>query len=193
MSRFLKLYDEEIERLENISDLKVYKHLKFNYTAHNGNAVFDLQEKIAEDTGLSEKTIKRSIARLKQSGLIETYKKGRFNYYTLPILNNVENKPIETVIEEKQYVAPIELQKPVETAENKQAVVAVAFKDQSNEMGEKIFRIIINEPETLGRISVSRSFFDFKNRFYKTTDRLIKTYGCTMNDIEYAYNKAKKI
>jgi len=65
--------DDTINKFDNINDLKVYVYLlgKTNKDTHSS---FPLQETIANDLGMSLRTVKRVVSRLEGGGFISIHK-----------------------------------------------------------------------------------------------------------------------
>lgn len=115
MNGFTKLYKEERELLRKINTgaaYEVYMHLKDKYRYYNKD-VYSYMKCIAEYLEMSEITVKRTIKKLKEVGLIEcrrewTKDKGVpkcSNYYSFPIVDMIEKseyKKEETPKEEKK-------------------------------------------------------------------------------------------
>ena len=100
MNGFTKLYKEERELLRKINTgaaYEVYMHLKDKYRYYNKD-VYSYMKCIAEYLEMSEITVKRTIKKLKEVGLIEcrrewTKDKGVpkcSNYYSFPIVDMIE-------------------------------------------------------------------------------------------------------
>ena len=114
MNAFIKLYKEERELLRKINTgaaYEVYMYLKDKYRYYDED-VYSYMKCIAECLEMSENTIKRTIKKLKEVGLIEC-RRGwskdegapiTCNYYSFPIVDMVEkseNKEEETPKEEE--------------------------------------------------------------------------------------------
>ena len=113
MNGFTKLYKEERELLRKIntgSAYEVYMHLKDKYRYYNTD-VYSYMKCIAEYLEMSEITVKRTIKKLKEVGLIECRREWvksdgvpkSSNYYSFPIVDMIEkseNKEEETPKEE---------------------------------------------------------------------------------------------
>lgn len=94
MLRFTKIYDEErrlLRKANNVNAYEVYMHLK-NDNSFYKNEFYDLTRCIAEYLDMSYDMVKRAMKKLKDVGLVQTTKKGKVNYYTLPYDNNTENE-----------------------------------------------------------------------------------------------------
>lgn len=116
---FTKVYKEEDEKLRGCSYnvASVYFHLKNKRDYFKTDSCYDLTRCISEYMGISEITIKRAIATLKEIGLISTYKKGKVNMYSFPILDKIEGKETKEEMMETPQVAVTgctSLSKPVE-------------------------------------------------------------------------------
>ena len=100
MNGFIKLYKEERELLRKINTgaaYEVYMHLKDKYRYYDED-VYSYMKCIAECLEMSENTIKRTIKKLKEVGLIEC-RRGwskdegapiSCNYYSFPIVDMIE-------------------------------------------------------------------------------------------------------
>ena len=113
MNGYIKLYKEERELLRKINTgaaYEVYMHLKDKYRYYNTD-VYSYMKCIAEYLEMSEITIKRTIKKLKEVGLIECRREWTksdsvlksSNYYSFPIVDMIEkseNKEEETPKEE---------------------------------------------------------------------------------------------
>ena len=113
MNGFTKLYKEERELLRKINTgaaYEVYMHLKDKYRYYNKD-VYSYMKCMAEYLEMSEITIKRTIKKLKEVGLIECRREWvksdtvlkSSNYYSFPIVDMIEkseNKEEETPKEE---------------------------------------------------------------------------------------------
>ena len=106
---FTKIYDEEkplLNQTKSIAAFNVYMHLKDKYSYFKQD-VYDYMNYMAEYLGMTERTVKDAIKRLKDVGLIQTkrewvYTDGKpksINIYSFPIVDKIE-KDIE--IEDKQ-------------------------------------------------------------------------------------------
>jgi hypothetical protein len=98
---FTKVYKEEDEKLRGCSYniASVYFHLKNKRDYFKTDSCYDLTRCISGYMGISEITIKRAIATLKEIGLISTYKKGKVNIYSFPILDKIEGKTPQNTTE----------------------------------------------------------------------------------------------
>lgn len=113
MNGFTKLYKEERELLRKINTgaaYEVYMHLKDKYRYYNKD-VYSYMKCMAEYLEMSEITIKRTIKKLKEVGLIECRREWvksdtvlkSSNYYSFPIVDMIEkseHKEKETPKEE---------------------------------------------------------------------------------------------
>ena len=113
MNGFTKLYKEERELLRKINTgaaYEVYMHLKDKYRYYNKD-VYSYMKCIAEYLEMSEITVKRTIKKLKEVGLIECRREWvksdgvpkSSNYYSFPIVDMIEkseHKEKETPKEE---------------------------------------------------------------------------------------------
>lgn len=99
---FTKIYREERELLKKINNgaaYEVYMHLKDKYNYFKQD-VYDYIGFIAEHLEMSERTIIRTIKKLKEVGLIESkrvwaYTNGQpksINIYSFPIVDKIEGK-----------------------------------------------------------------------------------------------------
>lgn len=99
---FTKIYREERELLRKINTgaaYEVYMHLKDKYNYFKQD-VYDYMVFIAEHLEMSEITVKRTIKKLKEVGLIESkrvwvYTNGQpksINIYSFPIVDKIEGK-----------------------------------------------------------------------------------------------------
>ena len=118
MNGFTKLYKEERELLRKINTgaaYEVYMHLKDKYRYYNTD-VYSYMKCIAEYLEMSEITIKRTIKKLKEVGLIECRREWvksdgipkSSNYYSFPIIDMIEKS------EHKEEETPKEEQKKTE-------------------------------------------------------------------------------
>ena len=100
MNGFTKLYKEERELLRKINTgaaYEVYMHLKDKYRYYNKD-VYSYMKCIAEYLEMSEITVKRTIKKLKEVGLIECRREWvksdnvlkSSNYYSFPIVDMIE-------------------------------------------------------------------------------------------------------
>lgn len=113
MNGFTKLYKEERELLRKINTgaaYEVYMHLKDKYRYYNKD-VYSYMKCMAEYLEMSEITVKRTIKKLKEVGLIECRREWvksdgvpkSSNYYSFPIIDMIEkseHKEEETPKEE---------------------------------------------------------------------------------------------
>ena len=113
MNGFTKLYKEERELLRKINTgaaYEVYMHLKDKYRYYNKD-VYSYMKCIAEYLKMSEITVKRTVKKLKEVGLIECRREWvksdtvlkSSNYYSFPIVDMIEkseHKEKETPKEE---------------------------------------------------------------------------------------------
>ena len=113
MNGFTKLYKEERELLRKINTgaaYEVYMHLKDKYRYYNTD-VYSYMKCIAEYLEMSEITVKRTVKKLKEVGLIECRREWiksdtvlkSSNYYSFPIVDMIEkseHKEKETPKEE---------------------------------------------------------------------------------------------
>lgn len=113
---FTKIYREERELLRKINTgaaYEVYMHLKDKYNYFKQD-VYDYIGCMAEHLEMSERTIIRTIKKLKEVGLIETkrvwaYTNGQpksINIYSFPIVDKIEGKVKEQDME--MYLGTIE-------------------------------------------------------------------------------------
>lgn len=114
MNGYTKLYKEERELLRKINTgaaYEVYMHLKDKYRYYNKD-VYSYMKCMAEYLEMSEITIKRTIKKLKEVGLIECRREWvksdgipkSSNYYSFPIVDMIEkseHKEEETPKEEE--------------------------------------------------------------------------------------------
>ena len=114
MNGYTKLYKEERELLRKINTgaaYEVYMHLKDKYRYYNKD-VYSYMKCMAEYLEMSEITIKRTIKKLKEVGLIECRREWvksdgipkSSNYYSFPIIDMIEkseNKEEEAHKEEE--------------------------------------------------------------------------------------------
>lgn len=115
MNGYTKLYKEERELLRKINTgaaYEVYMHLKDKYRYYNKD-VYSYMKCMAEYLEMSEITIKRTIKKLKEVGLIECRREWiksddvpkSSNYYSFPIVDMIEkseHKEEETPKEEEK-------------------------------------------------------------------------------------------
>lgn len=118
MNGYTKLYKEERELLRKINTgaaYEVYMHLKDKYRYYNKD-VYSYMKCMAEYLEMSEITIKRTIKKLKEVGLIECRREWvksdgipkSSNYYSFPIIDMIEKS------EHKEEETPKEEQKKTE-------------------------------------------------------------------------------
>ena len=108
---FTKIYDEEkplLNQTKSIAAFNVYMHLKDKYSYFKQD-VYDYMNYMAEYLGMTERTVKDAIKRLKDVGLIQTkrewvYTDGKpksINIYSFPIVDKLE-KNTEAEVDTKQ-------------------------------------------------------------------------------------------
>lgn len=165
METFTKLYDKEIELLEDCSGkvLKVYNHIKKVYS-YQKKASFDHQSRIIEDTELSKSTVIRAIQRLEEVGLIKDHKRGRYNYYVLPIFDECEGRVTEDFEQKARINKSVNV-----TAVEKEIVEEKEVKDMGyiNEavVENKTLQAPIEETIEYDSDRISEKVFDFLDEF----------------------------
>lgn len=201
---FTKVYKEEDERLRGCSYnvASVYFHLKNKreyFKSKNNGTCYDLIRCISEYTGMCEKTVKRAISTLRELGLISTTIKGKVNHYSFPILDKIEgktdNKVVETIqpieiedntpIEEEVTPQPVEVQEVQEVTPEE-----VEYDNYSEELYNLLesddMRVVKNILErTIDYAVFNKNEYEF---FYKNgnnkLNEITQKYHLSSNDID---------
>lgn len=123
MKTFIKLYTEELKNKGlSLYDKAVFGSLVTKYQYHNNSEFYTYEKFIADELEISESSVKRSIKKLNEVGLISINKKFHkqlkqtVNYYSINLDIEKENLPTEP--EQKQNLetsTAITQSKPEET------------------------------------------------------------------------------
>jgi hypothetical protein len=188
-NQFTKVYKEEDELLRGCSYnvASVYFHLKNKreyFKSQNNGTCYDLTRCISEYTGMCEKTIKRAISTLREIGLISTVIKGKVNHYSFPILDKIEGKTDNKVVE---TIQPIEEIVKEETTPVPTPVEEVEYDDYSEELYQLLesddMRVVKNILErTIDYAVFNKNEYEF---FFKNGDNKI-------NEITQKYQLSQK-
>ena len=193
-NQFTKVYKEEDELLRGCSYnvASVYFHLKNKreyFKSQNNGTCYDLTRCISEYTGMCEKTIKRAISTLREIGLISTTIKGKVNHYSFPILDKIEgktdNKVVETIQPIEEIVEPEEMVKEEITP-----VEEVEFDDFSEELYNLLESDDMRVVKNILERTIDYAVFDKKEYefFFKNGDNKIneitQKYQLSPNDID---------
>lgn len=107
MKTFIKLYTEELKNKGlSLYDKAVFGSLVTKYQYHNNSEFYTYEKFIADELEISESSVKRSIKKLNEVGLISINKKFHkqlkqtVNYYSINLEIEKENLPTEP--EQKQ-------------------------------------------------------------------------------------------
>ena len=96
--KFIKLYTDELKNKGlSLFDKAVYGSLQTKYQYHGNQEFYTFESYIADELEISERTVKRSIKKLNETGLISITKryhkqlKQVVNYYNLDIQETADN------------------------------------------------------------------------------------------------------
>lgn len=173
---FTKVYKEEDVRLRGCSYnvASVYFHLKNKrdyFKKKNNGTCYDLIKYISEYMGISESTIKRAIATLKELGLIEATIKGKVNHYSFPILEAIERGETPQVSMPQQVE-----EKPTEELKtpNKDITHMTPINDMDNMETTPISTDDIEEEFETEEQKYGSRVMDFVDRYYDILENIVK-------------------
>lgn len=95
---FTKIYDDErvlLRKTNSVAAYEIYMHLKDKYNYFKEDC-YDLGKCISSYLDIPQRTVKETIKRLKDVGLITVTKRGKVNVYGFPIVDKIENTKIDT-------------------------------------------------------------------------------------------------
>lgn len=194
-NQFTKVYKEEDELLRGCSYnvASVYFHLKNKreyFKSQNNGTCYDLTRCISEYTGMCEKTIKRAISTLREIGLISTVIKGKVNHYSFPILDKIEGKTDNKVVETIQPIEEIE--EPEEIVKEETTPVPTQVEEvEYDDFSEKLYTLLDSDDMRVVKNILERTIdyavFDKKEYefFFKNGDNKI-------NEITQKYQLSQK-
>lgn len=197
---FTKVYKEEDELLRGCSYnvASVYFHLKNKreyFKSQNNGTCYDLTRCISEYTGMCEKTIKRAISTLREIGLISTVIKGKVNHYSFPILDKIEGKTDDKVVETIQPIEEIVKEvtpQPVEVIEEVQEVQEVTPEEvKFDDFSEELYNLLESDDMRVVKNILERTI-DYAIFNKKEYEFFFKNGDNKINEITQKYQLSQK-
>lgn len=173
---FTKIYREERELLRKINTgaaYEIYMHLKDKYNYFKQD-VYDYMGFIAEHLEMSERTVKRTIKKLKEVGLIEskrvwTYTNGQpksINIYSFPIVDKIEGKTADDTKAQQAVESVTENEEMGNTGILQDNEIIEIIKSEQFEIMKGKIAIEIEEQDLTNEEIIKRASNDFVN-YYK--------------------------
>lgn len=172
---FTKIYREERELLKKINNgaaYEVYMHLKDKYNYFKQD-VYDYIGFIAEHLEMSERTIIRTIKKLKEVGLIESkrvwaYTNGQpksINIYSFPIVDKIEEKIADDTEAQQTIESAIEGEEMGKTGILQDNELIGTIKSEQFEVMKGKIAIEIEEQDLTNEEIIKRASNDFVNHY----------------------------
>lgn len=205
--KYIKLFTEDLKGKNlSIFDKAVFGSLMTKYQFHGCKEFYTYENFIADELEIGEATVKRSIKKLNEAGLISINKKydsklrKTINFYTVNF-NTEDDKHIEEkeIIEEKPNVSLIETFTKLSNEEQKKEAVDEIYETLDYTMKSK-YKLIKETIGELYNLDTKTYFKQFKDMFslgysnlekiaHEATDTITKV---TPDDVLVVYKAVKE-
>lgn len=201
MKTFIKLYTEELKNKGlSLYDKAVFGSLVTKYQYHNNSEFYTYEKFIADELEISESSVKRSIKKLNEVGLISINKKFHkqlkqtVNYYSINLEIEKENLPTEP--EQKQNLEPITAITQSEPEEKKVELHVFEQGDDTLEYDNKDTYYNINQyiekKYNMDAVTYMNQFTDTYALGYSRLEEIADAANITPDDVLSFYKDIKK-
>lgn len=205
MKTFIKLYTEELKNKGlSLYDKAVFGSLVTKYQYHNNSEFYTYEKFIADELEISESSVKRSIKKLNEVGLISINKKFHkqlkqtVNYYSINLEIEKENLPTEP--EQKQNLEPITAITQSQPEETK--VELHVFEHDNNDVVETLeydnkdtyynINQYIEKKYNMDAVTYMNQFTDTYALGYSRLEEIADAANITPDDVLSFYKDIKK-